>query len=443
MEEISKIILSDLNYLSSYISNASSEKKQLLLEKTKERFIIASDDKPFYDVINVLDDEELKVFLDKDSSELLINNNQLNKIEMIMNLSSNHKNKVLSSNIMIDYIYINYLKLEQSIRNLDSSVSSALADYMIDNNLFICMDRLSSFSDDTALHAIKSNIDDIKNNINKLPKNFINLFGPNTIEYLLNQNEFEKAFLSYDLNNVLNLLVMGIKLPDVLVQNKKFTDKLVNSLDVEVYREILSYLEVSSPNIVSKIEESKRKKSDSDINNLKDDMLPDFNNIYRLIVDNKTFNDNQTERDIDKDILKLLPLKIQQEVLGIVYSTESKYMNEVKEILTKFFKKLSDDEFLGIIIDTNYKCTVRDFMSDFQFITMQNEQLNENNEKRKLIDLSHYDTYLTLINFSLLSTKEKQEFYNSFDKNIDYKNILLEDETKVDSQYYENYKKSA
>ena len=47
-----------------------------------------------------------------------------------------------------------------------------------------------------------------------------------------------------------------------------------------------------------------------------------YMNMLDKKLQNKTFNDKQTERDIDKDILKLLPLKIQQEVLEIVYIKE-------------------------------------------------------------------------------------------------------------------------
>jgi len=432
----------DLNYLVGYMNNISDDlrKEEMLSNDTiKQRFILAGDNKPFKDLIETLNEEELKLFLNKESMELLASNSMTNKVETIMNLETASKNDILSSNTMIYYLYKNYLNLKDSFKNLDYKVANNFLEYMIENDLYICMDKLSYFKDEVILEAIKNNIKDIKNNVDKLPNNFISLFGPLTIEYLVSQKQLEKSFFNYDIKSIEKMLIEGIKIPDEVIENKIFIDNLINTLDVKLYRSIINYLKNNNDmSIVEKIENLKQEKTSKDINNIKDDLLPDFKNILDSVISTLPDND-QAEREIDSSILKKLPSNMKKEVIGILYATEKQPINEFKEVLKNYLVNKSDEELLDLTIDSNYKMNSTDFMSDFQFITMNNELTSSiSNKKRQLISREHYDNYLTLINFSVLSTKEKIEFFNSFDKTIDYKQSFDDDLKAVDNFLLEN-----
>lgn len=429
-----KNILTNNRDLFNYINSSNSEKRNKLLsnDTIKLKFIVSNDIYAFIWLIQALNQEELETFLDEKGIDILINSkNIVQKLIALITLDCNINYKVLSNPKIMQKIIDNKEELSTYLTSVNVLFIEQLFIYVVNNSLdfniiLSCKKNLLQFLKNEAnLELIKQKKLINENNFHNLEKN--------SIEFLLNDIYFQKIILknNYNVQYFDQIIMSDVRIPNEILTNKEFIDKIINNRNVSNYRFLLEEIEKTSNIYLIKDIEIKREKKYDDLINTYDNslnMFEKYKNILNSIFKNNELI-NQTEF-FQLDINQFFSFNEGYDITSIYFNhdmTVADKFNKIKNILTT----LTNKEFKEILIDRFFKEVPYNFLLNLN-------TLIEFNEKNDIINADNLKRYIAIQQNDCFD----KELYDSFDKNENYVTQFYDDFKKSKEYAYQSLKES-
>lgn len=387
--------------LQKYILTLPHEERINLLQNNniRDKFLEEENHYPFVWLIQGLEEDELKYFIDDKYLEKILNDaTSRYKIEVIMTSGNKYATDVLLNDNALKLILNERYNLSDYISNLNYKIGQKIIDYSIkkDGSYFYAIGNLSKeeqlkvFSNDYIIKLLQCD---------NLDLGFICSLHGDVINKLIIYDKFLKLFIKLRIDQINQLVREDFIIPKRLFNNEKLIQKYINC-KANRYREYINNLLINNFEFVSIIEEKRLKYIDKKINNSVDGNLYNYQD---YLGDNSRLYDEFNWK--------------QANYLAQLY-IEKDY-----ETLDKELKKISEKEILEYIIDTFFKDISYNFFINLKAIL-------EYKKENKKFAIKNLDFYLKIMNFYNLSNEERIQLFNKY-KHID-----------LAPSFYENYRQA-
>lgn len=371
---------------------SSSEKRSLFKEELFRKQILNNDNHYNFTAIiqEVFDDSILDLFDDSFINDLLNSSRLIDKLSVLMSCVNSNKNLILSNFKLIDYVLSNQ-HLIPYIDLLNYEFGQGIIDYSIyinDSKYLYLIGNLSEEQQEYLLDY--ENILKIVG-IKDLNYDFYAYLSKNCVSKFLSNKSFFDSFLDLDVEKINNLVVNGLVMPGFLINSQKIIKKYVKVSDSNKYREYINNLYIKNEFMVDCIEKERRKYVKKLISGVNDEGV--FSEYEDAIND-----------------FDLIP-KYDIEIQGYLYNMDYERLREV-----------TSKNIFEMVIDCNFK----DFA--FNFFTNLKNILEYNLVNMcKIIPYDRLCLYKKIVNYENIDFKEKKDFMNLFDDNINYCEKFYED----------------
>ena len=399
--------LSSAKMLYQYIiSLPSSERIKLLVDnKFRNRFMDDDAHYPFVWLVQQLKGIELKYFIDFTYlTDILNNNRAVDKINAIMSSCNSYATDVLLDDRVIQLILDSSTNLSTYLHNLDYRIGHKIIDYDIENSTYH-LNLLSNYKTKEQLDIFNNEYIVKLLEYNDLSDRFLIDLKGKVIERLLDYEKFQSMFLKstiYDINIMIN---NGLVIPKRFFSSNKLINKYIK-LDTNRYRDYVNGLMYNNYEFYEIVEKERLKYVDNKINNIKNDILDEYNNFDKTNIYN--IYDYKTASKL-------------QSVMN----------DEVK--LNKYFKYSTKEKLLEMIIDVFFKDVTYNFLQNLKAI------INYSKDNHKFIP-HNMDIYSTLLKFNELSINNIITFFNKY-KNEDLVTAFYDDFRNCRNIAYEEINK--
>lgn len=383
---IEKILDSTCGYIREYILNTTIDNRTTLLrnEKIRNKFLENENHYEFVWLVQSLLGQDLLTFIDDSMlNRILSDNRVIDKINCIMNVSNIAKNKILKDNRIISKFHSEFSSIQIYISNLNEEFGQSYFDYLLKSNRLSDLKYLNSKVLDL---LINDEINKSKLLSEEVNPNFLVSLSKNSIEELLNYKKYETQFLDYDIMTINMILLKGVTIPNFIINNREFSNKIITTSKISVYRTIANNLMKNNMDLYDSIEKSREKYYDFLINNIKDDGLLKF---YSKMLNEIKAGTFKITNDSDFDLLFSI----------------NKFDNSNNDIYPQFVDK-SKKVFYEILIDRYFKDNPSDVLINIQSIVDFNKELSY-----PFIPEERMNVYNRIINFKNLTLEEQKKLY--------------------------------
>ena len=273
------------------ILNKNSIERRMLLKSNKIREELLKKDNidKFDTLLNILDIEDLNYFLDDNLITLLIKYNNFKHLYYLKEYTK--CSNFLSKPKILEHLINTFDNYRDSFINLDYSFGEELINYIINNPEYI--ENISNLNTKIQYQLLENKV--IRNKLLNLDinKDFIFLFNKKTITMLLNDPNYYNIFINSNIDDIHAFIKENDNIPSNLICNK-IIDKYINIIDINKYRTYIE--EITNIPLKYLITKKRKKYYNENINFIKDNLLPYYNNIYERVL-----NDGDYESLIKKD----------------------------------------------------------------------------------------------------------------------------------------------
>ncbi len=394
--DIERLLLEDGESVKTRILNTDKETRLELLkdDRIKEFFFSEENHYPFIWLTDYLNEEELRVFFNKYSIELLLQNNRvIDKLNVIINFQCDFKDEILADDRIIEKI-ISSEDLLLYASNIGGKCFDKLFEISIKNNNLNLLKRLNpklvvSRLDDNILKSI--NYEKNKYVILKMDSEIVNIF--------MNCIEFQKLFEIYDAQSINNLISNGVDIPEELysVVIKKYL--AIN--DISEYRAFVDNVNRHNIYLGELLEKKKHEQYDNMIHNINNGMF----NKYQKIL-------NGEEKINDQD-----------------YTFMEWKMKNNSNLKEEFINR-TDTQILEMICDKYFGDYTTNVLFNIQELVSFCISVKEN-----IISKENLIIYNTILQFKNLSLEDKIKFYDSIP--LDMQSLFYDDYRKCQNYIVE------
>lgn len=431
--------------LSDYVLGLPKSRKKVILNdiKIKENFMLEKNHYPFVWLIQGLKDDEFNFFCDQELIELLIKDPRLDdKLNAILTCENTNKNIFLTDNRLMEKICdSNSLMIFIWYENFTIQFGEALFNYLLINSKdgIYKVNKLS----DKVVSELISNPKNIEKIIKKdLVESFLRSASFNTIQGLIEIEEFRTGFLKLGINTIDNALKEGLKLPPGFLRDKLFIEKYLQIDDINEYRTKINNLKNHNSAIANYIEEKRKLFYKKQIYNFNKttNLIPKYQEVYDSIEEISDLFTPEFHNKFPSLSKNLLFIKSKDELLSALQEFSSKQLFEmtvdtfyeeigfdfikaVREIVeyakSDNTKAISSDRYtIYQTFDTYGKLTIEDKIKFFNYLE------NKDNEIANFYDdfKNCHDESMIMANNSLFKTLKNNELKNvklSQDKGVD------------------------
>ena len=378
------------------------DKKNIILSNNKYEFIWFMQEKK-EEVLELLDDYGIELLYKRADIEATINGILTSSNKSLETLFLNNNFCLFIDKYFdkaLDYIYC---LSEVSIMNYAKYLKANNKGNLIEQILF----KVKVGSQIGLLEAYVS--------INDVAKQLFRL-KDDTISYVLQNLVMMGNKDIIDRLNPDNLINRGIKIPNYLLNSKEFNDNIASTLDYYKYRLVIKTLE--KRNDVEKLEKTRKVYVNNVINNIKDELLEVYDNIYTSIC-----NGNSSHNLLSNIYENITKTKIKDDYYNLMLSFPFVLENdeEILEKLKEYFKLDTNHLVANLIVDyhfkDSYKYVSKSIKSIMDYVTTTG---------KKLISNERLYLYHDFYNIESLTIEEKLELHNK-SKKYDLVSMLYDD----------------
>lgn len=395
--------------LQNYILTLPHEERITLLqnENIRDKFLEKDNHYPFVWLVQGLEEDELKYFIDDKYLEKILNNEtSIYKIEAIMTSENKYATDVLLNDNALKLILNSAKGLDIYLSSLNYKIGQKIIDYSIKNkqNYFSLIGKLKKeeqlkvLSNDYIIKLLQCD---------NLNSGLIYHLHGDAINKLIIYDKFLRLFMNLRIEDI-NMLVLDkdFIFPKRLFNNEKIIQKYI-TCKANYYREYINNLLVNNFEFAQIIEEKRLKYIDKKLNSATDGNLYNYQDY--LEDNSRLYNDFKWKQ---------------------ASFFHQLYLEKDYKFLEQEFKKSSEQEMLDCIIDTFFKDIPYNFFINLKAVLKYKKENNH-------LKVKHLDFYLKIMNFYNLSNEERLELFNKY-KNIDLATSFYEDYRQARNLAYEN-----
>lgn len=424
------------------ILNKNSIERRMLLKSNKIREELLKKDNidKFDTLLNILDIEDLNYFLDDNLITLLIKYNNFKHLYYLKEYTK--CSNFLSKPKILEHLINTFDNYRDSFINLDYSFGEELINYIINNPEYI--ENISNLNTKIQYQLLENKV--IRNKLLNLDinKDFIFLFNKKTITMLLNDPNYYNIFINSNIDDIHAFIKENDNIPSNLICNK-IIDKYINIIDINKYRTYIE--EITNIPLKYLITKKRKKYYKENINSIKDNLLPYYNNIYERVL-----NDGDYESLIKKDSYYFYREPFNERVknkedydsltnnTNYSYSKPYYYINIKNNknniiLFKKYLQELSTKKLFEIIIDDYFEDITYNFLNNLKTLLEYITKID-----KIIIPKENLNIYKKIYNFYNLTTKEQINLFNELDNNINYKEMFYNDFMTLKNYSYNSIK---
>lgn len=393
--------------LNEYILNLPKEEKIKILQsdEIRNKYLEPYNHYPFVWLVQSLGDD-LLFFIDNSYlSRIISDEKSVDKMNAIMTCGSKYTGLILSNDNSVEFI-LKHSYLHTFIKVLDSNFGNCIINYAIktDNSKIInlvgnlnCEEQNKVFTNENI-----SKLLEFKNN----DYNYLFNLDSNIILKLIKYKPFLDTLMNANINTFNKIVNNGFVFPDYLINNSLLINKYVNIFNPNLYRNAINILIKNNYSLASNIENARKKYVKKEITSIKDGYLIRMDNYF---INNDDFLINEVPFNILNNLRKL---------------NNSAKLKDKLAALTQVIQ-------FELLVDTYFKDIPYNFLSNMIMMLNYIKQINEN-----IISEDNLKLYMKIYHFNSLSIKERIEFINSFNDDIDYAKMFYEDYRKCRDHSY-------
>ena len=395
--------------LERYILSLPKQERIDILQKNniRDKFLESENHYPFVWLVQSLEPDELKYFIDNDYlDKIILDDRASDKFNAIMTSGNKKVSDILTYDRAIAFILDKTNNLTTHLSGLDYQIGQAIIDFNISHNTnqFSCIgnlrkeEQLKVFNNEYIVKLLK------KDNLDRML--LINLDGK-VINKLIKYDKFLEIFMNlsaYEINTLVKY--KNFIIPKHLINNKKLIEKFVVS-DSDRYRFYINNLLINNYEFARVLENERLKHINNKINSMDNGILDKY-------------------QDYEKYEMSDLFMKFGYKK---AFYLSSLYEKKDYDSIAKELQKLSEKELFELIVDFFFKDSVYNFLVNLKSI------LNYKEENQKY-QIKNLDLYLKIMNFHSLSLEEKKTLFNDY-KDIDLATTFYEDYRKARNLSYE------
>ena len=395
--------------LERYILSLPKQERIDILQNNniRDKFLESENHYPFVWLVQSLEEDELKYFIDNAYlDKIILNDRAEDKFNAIMSSCNKQVSDILTYDRAIAFILGSTANLTKYLSGLHFKIGQAIIDFCISHNInkFSCIGNLSKeeqlkvFNQEYIIKLLK---------VEDLGKFFLLNLDGKVINKLIKYDKFLEMFMSlsaYEINAIVKY--RDFILPKHLINNKKLIEKFITS-DTDQYRFYINNLLINNYEFACVLEGERVKYVSDKINT----------------IDNGIMYKYQEYKDYKPQDLYMKFKYNEADKLRDLYSKKD------YDLIVKELQRLSEKEMFELIVDFFFKDSVYNFLVNLKAILNYKEE----NPNYKIENL---DLYLKIINFHSLSIEEKQELFNKY-KDVDLATMFYEDYRKARNLSYE------
>lgn len=424
------------------ILNKNTKEKRMLLKSNKIREELLKKDNidKFDTLLNILDIEDLNYFLDDNLIALLIKYNNADHLYYLKQYTK--CSHFLSNPKILKHLINTFDNYRDSFKNLDYDFSIKLVNYIINNPEYI--ENILNLNPKIQYQLLENKI--IRNKLLNLNtnKDFMFLFNKEIITMLLNDPNYYNIFINGNIDDIHAFIKDNDYIPDRLICNK-IINKYINIIDINKYRTYIE--EITNIPLKYLITKKRKKYYKENINSIKDNLLPYYNNIYERVL-----NDEDYESLIKKDSYYFYRepfnerVKNKEDFNSLSNNTNYSYnkpyyyqniKNNKNNIILfkKYLQELSTKKLFEMIIDNYFEDITYNFLSNLKTLLEYITKID-----KIIIPKENLNIYKKIYNFYNLTTKEQINLFNELDNNINYKEMFYNDFITLKKHSYNSIK---